>query len=120
MTTKINNNKSPGIWLRYIDDIFLTWDHDESSLKHFISFCNSYSTNQNMKSKISFEADYSMSHIYFLATKIKFNADTSATELYSKPSASFQYLHRTSFHPPHAYIPLHFEITVHTNSTHMH
>ena len=22
-------NKSPGIWLRYIDDIFFTWDHDE-------------------------------------------------------------------------------------------
>ena len=62
-------NKSPGIWLRYIDDIFLTWDHDESSLKHFISFCNSYSTNQNKKSKISFKADYSMSHDYFLDTK---------------------------------------------------
>ena len=26
-------NKSPGIWLRYIDNIFFTWDHDESSLK---------------------------------------------------------------------------------------
>ena len=48
-------NKSPGICLRYIDDIFSTWVHDELSLKHFISFCNSYSTNQNMKSKISFE-----------------------------------------------------------------
>ena len=96
-------NKSPGIWLWYIDDIFFTWDHDESSLKHFISFCYSYSTNQNMKSKISFEADYSMSHVYFLDTKVKFNAHTLATELYSKPSASFQYLHRTSFHPPHTF-----------------
>ena len=56
-------NKSPGIWLRYHDTILSTWDHDESSLKHFISFCNSYSTNQNMKSKISFKADYSMSHV---------------------------------------------------------
>ena len=45
-------NKSPGIWLRYIDDICFTWDHDKSRLKHFISFCNSYSTNQDMKSKI--------------------------------------------------------------------
>ena len=50
-------SKSPGIWLRYIGNILFAWDHDESSLKHFISFCNSYSTNQNMKSKISFEAD---------------------------------------------------------------
>ena len=96
-------NKSPGIWLKYIDDIFFTWDHDESSLKHFISFCNSYSTNQNMKSKISFEADCSMSPVYFLDTKVKFNAHTLATELYSKLSAFFQYLHRTSFHPPHTF-----------------
>ena len=39
-------NKLSLIWLRYIDDIFFTWDHGEPSLKHFISFCNSYSTNQ--------------------------------------------------------------------------
>ena len=56
-----------------------------------------------MKSKISFEADYSMSQVYFLDTKVKFNAHTLATELYSKPSDSFQYLHRTSFHPPHTF-----------------
>ena len=44
-----------------------------------------------------------MSHVYFLDTKVKFNPHTLATELYSKPSASFQYLHRTSFHPPHTF-----------------
>ena len=27
-------NKSPGIWLRYIDDIFFTWDRDESSRRN--------------------------------------------------------------------------------------
>ena len=56
-----------------------------------------------MRSYISFEADYSMSHAYFLNTKVKFNAQTLATELHSKPSASFQYLHRTSSHPPHTF-----------------
>ena len=56
-----------------------------------------------MKSKMSFKADYSMSHVYFLDTKDKLNAHTLATELHSKLSASFQYLHRTSFHPPHTF-----------------
>ena len=98
-----NYNKSSGILFRYIDDIFFTWDHDESSLKHFISFCNSYFTKKNMRSKISFETDYSMSHVYFLDTKVKFNAHTLATELYCKPSASFQYLHRTSSYSPHTF-----------------
>ena len=35
--------------------------------------------------------------------KSKFNAHTLTTELYSEPSASFQYLHRTPFHPPHTF-----------------
>ena len=35
--------------------------------------------------------------------KVKFNAHILATELYSKPSASIQYLHRTSSHPPHTF-----------------
>ena len=30
--------KLPTVWLQYIDDIFLTWDHDETSLNNFINF----------------------------------------------------------------------------------
>ena len=52
-----------------------------------------------------------MSDVYFLDTKVKFNAHTLAMKLYSIPSASFQYLHRTSSqylhrtssHPPHTF-----------------
>ena len=55
--------KLPIVWLRYIDDIFFTWDYDKTSLKHFINFCNNYSSNQNMKSNITFTADYSTSLI---------------------------------------------------------
>ena len=95
--------KLPTVWLRYIDDIFFTWDYDETSLKHFINFCNNYSSNQNMKSNITFTADYSTSEVYFLDTKIKFKGERLISELYSKPTASFQYLHRTSYHPPHTF-----------------
>ena len=31
------------IWLRYIDDIFFLWSHDQESLDDFISFIRSYS-----------------------------------------------------------------------------
>ena len=86
-----------------IDDIFFTWDYDETSLKHFINFCSNYSSNQNMKSNITFTADYSTSEVYFLDTKIKFKGERLISELYSKPTASFQYLHRASYHPPHTF-----------------
>ena len=74
--------KLPTVWLRYIDDIFFTWDYDETSLKHFINFCNNYSSNQNMKSNITFTADYSTSEVYFLDTKIKFKGERLISELY--------------------------------------
>ena len=95
--------KLPTVWLRYIDDIFFTWDCDETSLKHFINFCNNYSSNQNMKSNITFTADYSTSEVYFLDTKIKSKVERLISQLYSKPTGSFQYLHRTSYHPPHTF-----------------
>ena len=67
--------KLPTVWLRYVEDIFFTWDYDEASLKHFINFCNNYSSNQNMKLNITFTADYSTSEVYFLDTKIKFKGE---------------------------------------------
>ena len=85
--------KLPTVWLQYIDDIFFTWDYDETSLKHFINFCNNYSSNQNMKSNITFTADYSTSEVYFLDTTIKVKGERLIFELYSKPTSSFQYLH---------------------------
>ena len=86
--------KLPTVWLRYIDDIFFTWDYDETSLKHFINFCNNYSSNQSMRSNITFTAENSTSEVYFLDTKVKFNLERLISELYSKSTASFQYLHQ--------------------------
>ena len=90
---KSKYNKLPGIWLRYIDDIFFTWNYDKTSLEHFINFCKNYSSNQSMKSHITFTYDYSTDYVYFLDTKVKFKEQKLMTEIYSKPTASFQYLH---------------------------
>ena len=62
--------KRPFLWLRYIDDIFFVWNHDESSLNEFIQFCDQYSTTRKMKSNIRFETNMSResvnqpTHIY--------------------------------------------------------
>ena len=56
-----------------------------------------------MKSHITFTYDYSGDHVYVLDTKVKFKEQKLMTEIYSKPTASFQYLHRTSYHPPHTF-----------------
>ena len=56
-----------------------------------------------MKSNIKFTTHYSKTHVTFLDTKVKFKDGKLVTELYTKPSASFQDLHRTSYHPPHTF-----------------
>ena len=56
-----------------------------------------------MKSNITFTYDYSTDYVYFLDTKVKFKEQRRMTEIYSKPTASFQYLYRTSYHPPHTF-----------------
>ena len=65
--------------------------------------CNRYATNNNMKSNIKFTSHYSKTHATFLDTKVKFKDRKLVTDLHTKPSASFQYHSKTSYHPPHTF-----------------
>ena len=47
--------------------------------------------------------DYSTDYVYFLDTKVKFKEYSLITEIYSKPTASFQYLQRTSYDPTYMF-----------------
>ena len=59
-------NLRPYVWMRYIDDIFFIWQHDEKSLQEFIKFCDNYSTTRKMKSKIKFESNSSTDSVNFM------------------------------------------------------
>ena len=94
--------KQPALWLRFIDDIFFVWQGDEGSLKEFLAFCNSYAKSNNMKSNISFTYAYSEKSVNFLDTVVSLEADgTISTDLFTKPTAAYQYLHQSSYHDPH-------------------
>ena len=109
--------KLPTVWLRYIDDIFFTWDYDETSLKHFINFCNNYSSNQNMKSNITFTADYSTSEVYFLDTKIKFKGERRYPNYTQNLLRLFSIFTELPTTP--SYFLFNTKISVHTHSTHL-
>ena len=95
------------LWLRFIDDVFLVWIGDETSLKSFLKYCNEYSKSRNILSNIKFSYSYSLSAINFLDVKVTIEKDSSlTTSLFSKPSAVFQYLSAKSNHPPHTIIAL--------------
>ena len=55
-----------------------------------------------MSSNIKYSYSYSLSTVGFLDVKVKIEKDGSlTTSLFSKPSATFQYLSAESNHPPH-------------------
>ena len=87
--------KSPLIWLRYIDDVFLLWTHGEEQLDNFISYCNS------RHQTINFTAEKSKKSLPFLDVMVELRDGYLETDLYSKPTDTHQYLQWSSCHPRH-------------------
>ena len=94
--------KRPALWLRFIDDIFVVWQGTQEEFKHFIEYCDSFAYSQKYKSNIRFTSSPPSKTADFLDTTVTVNVDGSlSTSLYTKPTASYQYLHRNSYHNKH-------------------
>ena len=87
----------PWVWWRYIDDVFMVWEHGEESLKQFFSHLNGIDHN------IQFETPpkYSTQCVDFLDVKVGKVGDKLKTDLFTKPTDTHQYLESTSCHPFH-------------------
>ena len=85
----------PYIWWRYIDDIFLIWEHREETLKLFLRKINS------IHPTITFTADWSYSSVNFLNVKVIMKDGKIIKDLYVKPTDTHQYLDSSSCHPYH-------------------
>jgi hypothetical protein len=91
----------PLVWFRFIDDIFFIWPHQSESLDEFIDFCQNYSKQKKMNSKISYEVNKSTKEVNFLDVKISLVDGNITTSLYTKPTDAFLYLNTSSNHPKH-------------------
>ena len=87
---------SPLVWWRYIDDMFMLWQHGEKALKRFLEIL--YSCHPTIK----FTANYSREKISFLDVGIIKNGNQLLTDLYIKPTDTHQYLHASSCHVFHS------------------
>ena len=83
----------PCIWWRYIDDIFLLWEHGEEKLKSFINNIN------KMHPTIKLTADWSKTSINVLEVTVSIAEGVIETDLYVKPTYRHQYLLSSSCHP---------------------
>ena len=83
----------PYLWWRYIDDIFVLWEHGEEKLKSFVN-----DINKNHPT-IKFTAEWSKTSINFLDVTVSIAEGIIETDLYVKPTDSHQYLLSSSCHP---------------------
>lgn len=87
-------DKSPLIWFRFLDDIFMIWDHSEQDLQDFISKIN------NFHKTIKFTYNYSMENATFLDVNIKRNENGELdTSVHEKVTNCHQYIEFSSCHP---------------------
>lgn len=81
------------LWLRFIDDILLIWNHGMDELKLFIEYLNMRHPN------IKFSDEISMKQVSFLNILISKSPDGEIhTDLFSKTTDANNYLHYTSAH----------------------
>ena len=87
----------PFVWWRYIDDIFVIWEHGEENLHKFISRINSFHP--------KFTYDFSKLSVNFLDVEVIKVHNKLVTDLFVKPTDTHQYLEASSchvFHSKHA------------------
>ena len=83
----------PLLYVRFIDDIFMIWQHSEEELLTFIEHLN------NCKPNIKFSHEISKTEINFLDIKIIQENNVLRTTLYTKPTDSHDYVLYSSAHP---------------------
>ena len=86
----------PLLWKRYIDDIFIIWQHGREPLDAFIRHLNA------QHATIKFTENFSEQTINFLDITVTKNSENGiTTSLYCKPTDSHNYLLYSSEHPRH-------------------
>ena len=86
-------DKKPKVWLRFIDDIFMVWNHGEENLKQMLEELN------NFHPQIKFTEEHNEYGLSFLDTFTFIENGQLMTRVYHKPTDNKQYLHYSSCHP---------------------
>ena len=84
----------PSLFLRYLDDIFLIWEHGDKLLNAFISGLNRIHT------RLKFTATISTTNVAFLDLDVYIEGEKLKTDLYVKPTDVHNILPFFSQHSP--------------------
>ena len=92
-TLENNCTDKPFLYLHYIDDIFVIWQHGEDKLEQFHAYVNSIHPNINLT------LTSSATNIPDLDVLVSFDGTNIHTSIYTKSTYRHGYLQCKSFHP---------------------
>ena len=86
----------PKLWLRYVDNCLLIWNHGEEKLQHFLIFVNNQHV--NIKFAMETEVDQKLPFLDVLITRKE--EGNLGFKIYRKPTPTNKYTDASSHHHP--------------------
>ncbi|XP_033118412.1 uncharacterized protein LOC117118036 [Anneissia japonica] len=92
----LSATKQPKLWLRYVDDTFIIWQHSKVYLDGFPDHLNS----QHKSIMCTMEEEHNRSLPFLDVLVTRQDAGTLSHAVYRKPTHTDRYLNKRSFHHP--------------------
>ena len=81
-------NHQPKLWLRYVDDTFVLWQHGDAHLQEFLQHLN------GLHNRILFTMEKEDDHkLHFLDVLVERTNNRLKTDVHRKPTHTNLYLH---------------------------
>lgn len=94
--------KQPYAYFRYLDDIFIIWQHSLEEFDAFFQILNSHESNINLKQTISDKSINFLDIIVYKGPQFLEHKRLD-TKVYFKPTDTHELLHKSSYHPKHTF-----------------
>lgn len=95
-------DKQPRLYLRYLDDIFMIWEHSVSDFQTLFNILNTAHPNITLKSNIQTQELEFLDVLVYKGKKFN-ESGCFDTKVFFKPTDSHALLHKKSYHPKHTF-----------------
>jgi len=95
-------NYKPTFMKRYLDDIFIIWDHDMDKFWEFFDILNNHHPSIKFTATVSDQSVDFLDVTVFKGPKLV-SEQKLDTKVFFKPTDTHQLLHKSSYHPKHTF-----------------
>ena len=92
----------PSIYLRFLDDIFIVWQHSLDDFNQFLQILNSHKETIKLKATIDSESIDFLDVTIFKGPRFQ-QENILDTKVFFKPTDTHELLHKLSYHPKHTF-----------------